>query len=317
MLLHFRVNSPHHLTPRVLDAWLTDDVVTDVALYSGVSRQPEGDVIEADIAREAASDALDFLHEIGIHEHGGVVVTEPLSAEFKAAKQTAKAAEGDPDDAVIWKVQEDAAEEASHANATYLMFLFVAIALGAIAVITDSAVLVVGAMVVGPDFAVVAALCTGLVFRKWKLALRSLWLVLWSFAVMILLIAAAAWVLQQFGALNTEDILGPRPETAFISTPNIWSFIVALLAGAVGVWAMDTNKSNALVGVFISVTTVPAAGNLALGLALGATNEVSGSLAQLGVNLLGMCIAGVVTLLLQRGVWRRVRNHHSPKITAR
>ena len=44
--------------------------------------------------------------------------------------------------------------------------------------------------------------------------------------------------------------------------------VVALLAGAAGVLSVTAGRTNVLVGVFISVTTVPAAGNLAVALAL-------------------------------------------------
>ncbi|MEU0414807.1 DUF389 domain-containing protein, partial [Streptomyces griseorubiginosus] len=60
-----------------------------------------------------------------------------------------------------------------------------------------------------------------------------------------------------------------------------------------------------LVGVFISVTTVPAAGNIAVAVPLAHWTEVGASLKQLGVNLAGMVIAGVLTLLLQRVLWAR------------
>ena len=83
--------------------------------------------------------------------------------------------------------------------------------------------------------------------------------------------------------------------------------MVALLAGCAGVLSQTAGRSNALVGVFISVTTVPAAGNLALALALWVPSEIGGSAAQLVVNLIGMTVAGVATLTIQRVVWRRVR----------
>ena len=59
-------------------------------------------------------------------------------------------------------------------------------------------------------------------------------------------------------------------------------------------------------GVFISVTTVPAAGNIALGLAFGAMNEIRGSSLQLALNLVGMALAGWATLTLQQTIWARM-----------
>ena len=56
--------------------------------------------------------------------------------------------------------------------------------------------------------------------------------------------------------------------------------------------ALTTSKSGPLVGVFISVTTVPAVGTLALCLGVGVWSEIPGALAQLGVNLAGMVLAG-------------------------
>ena len=80
--------------------------------------------------------------------------------------------------------------------------------------------------------------------------------------------------------------------------------MVAVLAGCGGVLSQTAGRSNALVGVVISVTTVPAAGDLALSLALWAPHQIGGSAAQLGINLAGMTAAGVVTLVLQRSIWR-------------
>ena len=67
--------------------------------------------------------------------------------------------------------------------------------------------------------------------------------------------------------------------------------------------ALAIEKTATMVGVFISVTTVPAAGNLALGLGLWQTSEIVGSLEQLGANVLGMVIAGVVVLAVMRTSW--------------
>ena len=69
--------------------------------------------------------------------------------------------------------------------------------------------------------------------------------------------------------------------------------------------------------MFISVTTVPAAGNIALGLAFASGHEIWGSAAQLGLNLTGMAIAGWATLAFQQAVWARMSDpSRSPPRTA-
>src|SRR5690349_24367516 len=61
------------------------------------------------------------------------------------------------------------------------------------------------------------------------------------------------------GATPAAFLQGVRPVADLINTPNVFSVIVAVLAGIVGVVSLTQARANALIGVFISVTTVPAA----------------------------------------------------------
>ena len=96
----------------------------------------------------------------------------------------------------------------------------------------------------------------------------------------------------------------------WMRTPT-WAFVsilvvVAVIAAAAGVLSLTSARTGGLAGVFISVTTVPAAGNIARGLAFGAWHEVWGSSLQLVLNLTAMAAAGWATLALQQLVWSRV-----------
>lgn len=306
MLVHLRLTAPDGLADDVVSLLERHPGVTNLVVLPGVCREPRGDLIECDTAREAAGELVDTLNDLGLGDRGGIVISRPSSTPFRRAAELEDAAPGEPDDAVIWDEVLDAADSSSRPTISYHVFLVMATILAAIAVITDSSVLVVGAMVVSPDFAPVAALCTGVVFARRGLIWRSALLLLMSFAFAIAAVAVMGLIARGMHLITLEEVTRARPQTAFIWHPDKWSFIVALVAGAVGVLAMSTDKTAAMVGVFISVTTVPAAGNLALGLAMWAQSEMVGSAAQLGVNLAGMVLAGVVTLAIQRLVWRRL-----------
>ena len=86
---------------------------------------------------------------------------------------------------------------------------------------------------------------------------------------------------RALGWVTLDDITGPRPGTAFIYTPDRWSVIVAIIAAAAGVLSLTSARVGGLSGVFISVTTIPAAANVALGLAFGVWTDVVGSSLQL------------------------------------
>ena len=103
-----------------------------------------------------------------------------------------------------------------------------------------------------------------------------------SFVFAIAVVTVLALLAPRVGMITLDEVTRPRPNTGFIWHPDQWSFIVALIAGAAGALALALSKTATLVGVFISVTTVPAAGNLALGLAFRDSSEIRGSAAQLG-----------------------------------
>ena len=303
MLVHFRLTVPADLTPRVRDHLVSRSWTTNVVVLVGVAVDPVGDVLECDVAREKAGVLLTSLEELGVAERGGIAISTPTGTPFAAARRLEAAAPGHPDDAVIWEAVQAEAEDGAQPTVSYLVFLVLAVLLAAIAVITDSAILVVGAMVVGPEFSAIAAASVGIVLGRWGLVGRSLRLLVLSFAFAVAAVAVLALAARAVGVIEPVMVTRPRPSTDFIWHPDMWSFVVALVAGAAGVLAMAIQKTATMVGVFISVTTVPAAGNLALGLALGERSEIWGSLTQLGANIAGMLLAGTLVLAAMRRWW--------------
>ena len=84
-----------------------------------------------------------------------------------------------------------------------------------------------------------------------------------------------------------------------------------MLAGIVGVVSLTESRANALIGVFISVTTIPAAAALGLSLAYESWSRALGSTWQLLLNV-GLLIAvGAFALRVQRRIWRPRRGHPS------
>ncbi|MFD0523156.1 DUF389 domain-containing protein [Paractinoplanes durhamensis] len=115
----------------------------------------------------------------------------------------------------------------------------------------------------------------------------------------------ATWLLDAAGLVGRDMLLADRPLTSFIWQPDALSWLVGFLAGIAGMLSLTSAKAGTLVGVLISVTTVPAAANAAVALAYGVTDEAAGSAVQLFVNLAAIVVAGVLTLLVQRVAWRR------------
>lgn len=303
-MLRISVIAPADLTPLILEALERDRAVSSLACHRSAALKPEGDLILADIAREGVNEVVDLLRGLDVHRKGTIHVEHSQTWLSRAGLEADRRTPGSSADAVVWTDVTQRAYDESELNWTYLCFLSLATLIASIAIILDSQILVIGAMVLGPEFVAVAALGLAVVRRRWRLLAIALRALVVGFLVAIAVTALAALAGRGLGWVTAEQVTAPRPQTAFVYTPDKWSFIVAVIAGAAGVLSLTSAKVGGLSGVFISVTTIPAAGNIALGLAFWLPDEIWGSTQQLLVNLAGMAVAGYLTLGFQRVVWR-------------
>src|SRR4051794_7111907 len=311
-MFHVRLVLPPDLTTDVRDHLAALETVTNLLVLPGCAVSPPGDAVLFDVAREAVSPVLHGLRKLGVdpqRDDTSVALDEVQAMPGHRAELAERAAPGAPDDAIVWELVLGRAADDTRSSWSYHAFMCLATTIAAVAVITDSPVLVVGAMVVGPEFGPVSALAVALVLRRWRLARRAIRLLVLGFALAIAVTAVLALAARGAGWITPHDLTKPRPLTQYIWRPDRWSLVVALLAGAAGVLSLTAGRSNVLVGVFISVTTVPAAGHLAVALALVDGQEVAGSALQLGVNLVGMTVAGYLVLSVQRLVTGRRDRH--------
>lgn len=297
-MLHLRVISPPEQTDALVRVLEEDAGVTHLTVARGIALDPPGDLVQADVAREAGNNVLADVKALGIVHTGGITL-EPITAVLSdAADRAVHAAPGDPSDAVIWEQLLKETHEESSLNATFVAFLTIACLLASIGVATNSPVTIVGAMVVGPEFGPLAALSVALVRRNWRLARRSVLALAVAFPVAMVITLGATLVWERLGWITTEGVIDAH-NVDFIYEVGPFSLVVALLAGAAGMLSLVTAKSAALIGVFISVTTVPAAGYAVVAAIIGEWHRAFESVGQLAVNLLGIVVAGVLVLELR------------------
>ncbi|BBY91436.1 hypothetical protein MGALJ_11050 [Mycobacterium gallinarum] len=297
-MLHLRVIVPEEMREDVIGVLRREVGVANIVLYPGAALEPVGDEITADIARECANSVIKELKDIDV-QHRGAITLEVLDTVLSTRAHKAEdAAEGDPADAVVWDELIGRTREEATLSVTFLLFLTLACLLASVGVVTDSTVTVVGAMVVGPEFGPLAALSVALVRRRLDLARRASLALLIGFPLAMAITAVGTLGAQAAGWLSLDSVK-QLSEVDFIFQVGPLSFVVALLAGAAGMLSLISAKSAALVGVFISVTTVPAAGFSVVAAILGDWDVAAKSALQLAVNLVGIVIAGVLVLVLR------------------
>ncbi|NBM15063.1 DUF389 domain-containing protein [Streptomyces sp. GC420] len=316
-MLHLRLITPSDRTAEVVRLIEATVGTAHVAVFEGAARNPRGDVVMCDVAREAGDELLSGLTAMGIDESGSIAAEHIDLSLSKRAEQAEKDAPGEGADAVLWEHLAESTHEESTLSVTYLAFLTLATMIAACGVVLDSAILIVGAMAVGPEFGPLAGICTATVQRAPRLAWRSAVALIVGFAVAMLVTAGFSFVMDAAGQFSFSMLEDGRPQTDFIWNPDPFSFIVALLAGAAGTLSLTSSKSGALVGVAISVTTVPAAANAAVALSYSEYKQAWGSTEQLLLNLVGIIVAGVATLLAQKVFWasqrRRLASRRAPR----
>lgn len=304
-MLHLELRVPDDRTQEVLDLLRHDDTVTNVAVIDACFTKPAGTLVLADVAREGANPVIAALRQMGLHHGGSIMMTEPETVLSDDATRAERAAPGDPDDGIVWDVVENRVRRDSELSVSFVVFLTLATLIAGVGRLLDQPILIIGAMVVGPEFSPVAAICVGLARPDLSLVPQGLKTLVVGFGAAVL-VATPLWALAHLLGQASQTAASTGPDTNFIVHPDTWSLVVALLAGTAGVLALTTAKSGTLVGVFISVTTVPAVGTLALCIGTGVWSEIAGSLVQLGTNLVGLVVAGTATLLVQKLIWSRV-----------
>lgn len=306
-MLHLRMIIPADRTDAVVRIVEGTVGTTHLAVLPGAARIPPGDIVLCDVARESGDELLHELRELGIDKDGSIAVENIDLSLSDRADRAEEEAPGEAADAVLWEQLSEATHEESTLTITYSAFMIVATMIAACGVVLDNAVLIVGAMAVGPEFGPLAGVCTALVQRAPRLAARSLTALLVGFAAAMIATTLFTLVMDALGLFEPGMLDKPRPNTSFIWQPDPFSFVVALLAGVAGVLSLTSAKSGALVGVAISVTTIPAAANAAVALGYGEFGQMWGSMEQLLLNLFGIMLAGVLTLLGQKLLWRTQR----------
>jgi uncharacterized hydrophobic protein (TIGR00271 family) len=310
-VVHLRIIAPRGHCSHVLELLEDTETVFNVVYLKDVARKPRGDLILCDVARRDASLLVADLRELDVDVDGSIAIEE-IDAEIAGIAKDAHRRRRDDisSDPVVWESVSSKTSENVELSHSFLLFMVLAMLIASVGIYFDQPILIVGAMVVGPDFGPIAGICVALVNRNRELVRRSAAALSVGFAMGI----AATYV-----STLLLDLVDQAPEsidfdrhafTSFISEPDFFSVYVSLIAGVVGTLSLTTAKSSVLVGVLISVTTIPAAANIGVAAAYEDWSTMGGAALQLVLNLFFIFLSGLITLLIQRRLYMKRRLRH-------
>jgi uncharacterized hydrophobic protein (TIGR00271 family) len=295
---HVRVVSPADVTGRLVGSLDADSGVANLVVLPGAAH-PAGDAVQFDLADGSANAVLEKLRDLGLDRNGPVAV-EDVAATIGTVPRRTYHGERAP----VWPLVESRiTEDAQYAPSFFLLLVFAGI-IGASGILTNSQILIVGAMVVGPEYTAIIAVALGLDRHDGGAVRKGLLALVVGFLVAIAITLLFALCIRWTGRAPGPFLHGTRPVSDLINTPNGYSVVVAVVAGIVGVISITEARAGALIGVFISITTIPAAADIGVSLAFSSWSEARGSTLQLLLNVVLLILVGAFALRLQRLLWR-------------
>jgi uncharacterized hydrophobic protein (TIGR00271 family) len=302
-MLRVRVVSPPGWTERLVDKLSVDPGIRNLVVLPGAARRPTGDAVQFDLLTQFANPVLRELRALPFGESGSVVVEDMDVADSADAAPGRKAFYGEV--APVWEIVESKIRAGGVYPPSFFILLVIAGLIGAVGILTNSQILVVAAMVVGPEYGAIMATALGINKKDRRAVRDGLSALVAGFAMAVLATLIFGLVIKGLDRTPKLYELGVRPVSSLINSPNLFSVVVAVLAGIVGVVSLTEARANALIGVFISVTTIPAAADMGLSAAYGSWSEARGSTFQLLLNVVLLIAVGAGGLRLQRSIWHR------------
>jgi uncharacterized hydrophobic protein (TIGR00271 family) len=302
-MLHVRVVSPAALTGRLADLLTAAPGVQNLVVQPGAAIRPDGDAVQFDMHDEAANPVFRHLRGLGL-VRGGAICVERVDATLADHAPTAGHGALVRERAPVWEMVEATIRAGAAYSPSFYILLVAAGLIGAVGILTNSQILIVGAMVVGPEYSAIIAVALGISKRDRGPMWDGLLALLWGFLAAIVITLLFGLAVRGAGRAPAPFLAGNRPVSNLIYTPNMYSLIVAILAGIVGVVSLTEARANALIGVFISVTTIPAAADVGVSLAFSSWREARGSAFQLLLNIAVLIAVGAAGLSTQRMIWR-------------
>jgi len=304
-VIHVRVVSPPDVTPKLLEALAPGTGVVSLVVLEDAARSPDGDFLQFDVITAEANRVLHLLRTLELDRRGSITVDDVEVSISELATRAEGREPGRRNVAPIWEAAEARIRAAGKYPPSWFALLTIAGLIGAVGILTNSQILVVGAMVVGPEYWAIINLALGINTRD-RAAIRSSIVALGvGFTLAVVATFLFGLVVRGLDLEPRAFTLGIRPVSNLINAPDAFSVIVAVLAGIVGVVSLTEARTSTLLGVFISVTTIPAAADLGVSSAFGSWHEARGSLFQLLLNITILIVIGAVGLVVQRRIWAR------------
>ncbi len=267
--------------------------VRRVVQHADESDPSQSFVFVADVEPAIADRLLEEIATLGI----GVDDYVLSKVEVIAPQHRHRGGDGGVD-GFAWVEVMGQARANSRPLARYLALINVAAVIAALGVITNSSILIVGAMAVSPDLLPICATAVGLVGGRYALARRAFTTLVLGLGLVVVTAMVLSALLKWTGLLP-DGFKVEESSLATLAHTDYSTVLIALAAGIAAMLSFETRASTA-VGVAISVTTIPASAYLGVALGGGGIEHAMGAAVVLAINVSLLIVSATLTLAVQR-----------------
>jgi uncharacterized hydrophobic protein (TIGR00271 family) len=298
------VNCSPETTQEIVSLLEAEPDVSNVLVIQAVADKLRRDIITALVHREAIDIIIDQLRTLQDWQAGELSFIEVDYAVRRNLEQVETGEnEDEAEDIIGWEMILELANAESRMSWWYLAFMACAGLIAAVGLVSNLPVLLLGAMSLSPDLAPTNAIAVSLTAGAWNRLFKSIRTLVLGLAVATT-VAFLGALFFEFIGLHSGDLVIDETLTSFVTVVNGATIIVALTAGVAAMTAFVTSQATTAVGVAISVTTIPAAAYIGVAPASLSIPQGSAALVVLGVNIIFLTLAQVVTSVSIRA-WRK------------
>jgi hypothetical protein len=232
-VLHVRVASPPDVTGRLVEMLAADPGVVNLVVLEGTTRGPDGDAVQFDVRPGSANPVFRQLRGLGLDGPGPIMVQAVDAALTGAEPPAATPGTRHGEVAPVWEMVEAGIRARGVYPPSFFILLVIAGLIACVGILTNSQILVVGAMVVGPEYNAIVSVAHGIERGRPNLVRRGLLALLDGFGLAVAAAVVFGAAIRWSGHTPRAFLTGVRPVASLIDEPNLFSVVVAVLAAMV------------------------------------------------------------------------------------
>lgn len=278
--------------------------LTDADIEYLVSEEASGRdavIVEIPVPGGGVDPILELLYDAGLDEDAYTLISEVETAgattQAVADLEERYVAGPKGESGVSYPKIKERAADLEPGRATYIAFAALAAIVAVAGLLLDSAIVIVGAMVIAPFAGSSLSAAVGAVIDDRGMVIDSVGSQLLGLVVAYAGAVAMSLVLRETFFVPAALAITRVQQVGIFLTPSLLAVVVALAAGAAGALALATDLPVSIAGVAVAAAIVPSAATAGIGTVWGDPLVVAGALALLFMNVVFINVSAFVALV--------------------